>query len=218
LKRLAFDRSWLMIRVPVALAASLIAAQLPGATPAPDSAFNVELVVFRYNGLVASPEIWDTGPAAAAAPGTSTAGGAAAPVNPSAESVRPLSPGQFQLAGTENALRRNSSYELIAHFGFRVVPGDLDAGTPVNIEPLVDAATGLTGTVTLERGRYLHLALDLNYTTANPPAKLLAPGAPPGPLTFHLHQDRRMKSFERDYFDHPAFGVVAIVTPVGGGD
>jgi hypothetical protein len=218
LTRLAPVRAWLMIRIPLALATGLAAAQLPAATPAPDSAFNVELVVFRYNGLVASPEIWDSGPATAAATEVAPTASAAASASPAAESVRPLLPSQFQLAGTENALRRNPSYEPIAHFGFRVVPGERDAGTPVHVEPLVDAASGLTGTVTLERGRYLHLALDLNYTTANPPAKLLAPGGPPGPLTFHMHQDRRMKSFERDYFDHPAFGVIAIVTPVGGSD
>jgi hypothetical protein len=37
-----------------------------------------------------------------------------------------------------------------------------------------------------------------------------------------MHQDRRMRPFERHYFDHPAFGVVAIITPVitnsGAGD
>jgi hypothetical protein len=203
----------------LALAACLAAANLHGATPAADSQFNVELVVFRYNGTIASPERWDTATVQAdSLTGTTGTNSAAPAVNPAADVIRPLNPAQFQLAGTESALRRNSSYELLAHFGVRVLPGELDAGTAVHIEPLVDAASGLTGTVTLERGRFLHLALDVNYTTANPPAKLLAPGAQPGPLTFRLHQDRRMKPFERHYFDHPAFGVVAIVTPVGGGD
>jgi hypothetical protein len=191
------------------LIAALSVAGPSPAAPATDS-FNVELVVFRYEGAVASEENWDVAVPANAAP---SADAGAAP-----DAIRPLSPAQFQLTGTESALRRNPNYEPIAHFGFRVTPGDRDTGTPVHIESLVDAASGLTGTVTLERGRFLHLALDLAYTTSTPPARLLAPNAAPGPVTFWIHQDRRMKPFERHYFDHPAFGVVAIVTPVGGSD
>jgi hypothetical protein len=88
----------------------------------------------------------------------------------------------------------------------------------VRVEPLVEGTSGLTGTVTLERGRFLHLALELGYTTANPPAALLPSGTAPAPVTFRIRQDRRMRPFERHYFDHPAFGVVAIVTPVAGAD
>jgi hypothetical protein len=198
------------------LAAVVAALSISGrssAAPAAD-AFNVELVVFRYEGTVSSPENWDVAAPTDAAPAT--------PATPDASSapdiIRPLNPAQFQLTGTESALRRNPSYEPIAHFGFRVTPGERDTGTPVRVESLVDPASGLTGTVTLERGRFLHLALDLAYTTSTPPARLLAPNAAPGSVTFWIHQDRRMKPFERHYFDHPAFGVVTIVTPVGGSD
>jgi hypothetical protein len=198
-----------------ALAAGLIVFGLAGAAPSPDT-FNVELIVFRYNGTQASPENWDVPDTAVAQnPDTVAPGGSA---SSPADNVRPLSSAQFQLAGTETALRRNSAYEPIAHFGYRVKTSEPDAGTPVRVEMLADAASGLSGTVSLQRGRFLHLALDLAYTTANPPAKLIADNATPGPLTFHLHQDRRMRPFERHYFDHPAFGVVAIITPVGGSD
>lgn len=182
----------------------------------------MELVVFRYNGTVVSPENWDTvmqpdvvDPDVAAPPADADAG---ANVSASADVVRPLSTAQYQLAGTESALRRNGSYEPIAHFGYRVTTAERDDGTPVRVQALLPAANGLAGTVTLQRGRFLHLGLDLTYTTQSPPAKLLAPNATPGSLTFHLHQNRRMRPFERHYFDHPAFGVVAIITPVGGSD
>jgi Peptidoglycan-binding protein, CsiV len=189
-----------------------------------DTTFNVELVVFRYNGTVASPENWNVAPSPLPSSVPSPSG--AAPPNQSftstPDTIRPLNPAQFQLSGTETTLRRNSIYVPLAHFGFRLVAGEREAGTAVRIEPMVDAASGLSGAVTLERGRFLHLALDLTYTTADPPAKLLAAGAQPGPLTFQMHQDRRMRLFERHYFDHPAFGVVAIITPVitnsGAGD
>jgi hypothetical protein len=68
---------------------------------------------------------------------------------------------------------------------------------------------GLTGTIYLERGSYLHLGVSLNYQTSNPPAGL---AATPGTV-FNLNESRRVKFFERNYYDHPAFGVIALVTP-----
>lgn len=205
-----------------------VAADASGATPAPDT-FNVELVVFRYNGTVASPENWDVGPpsgranadtnadANADTNGNTGADSTAAPaVLATPDAIHPLNPAQFQLAGTEAALRRNPGYEPLAHFGIRITVPERETGTVVPVESLVDPSSGISGSITLQRGRFLHLELDLAYATANPPAKLLPPNAPAGPMTFQMHQDRRMRPFERHYFDHPAFGVVAIITTVGG--
>ncbi|HZF15642.1 MAG TPA: CsiV family protein [Steroidobacteraceae bacterium] len=196
-----------------ALLCATLAGDVSGATPSPDT-FNVELVIFRYNGTVASPEFWDVAPQAAPvnADVPTTPADAAVP----ADSFRPLNPAQFQLAGTEAALRRNAGYEPLAHFGIRVTVPERDAGTAIAIDSLVDASSGISGSITLQRGRFLHLELDLLYTTADPLPKLLQPNLPAGPMTFRLHQDRRMRPFERHYFDHPAFGVVAIITTVGG--
>jgi hypothetical protein len=201
--------------------ASFLTSDAGSASPT-DNIFNVELVVFRYNGAVASPESWDvTPPPGTAALTAQPADSNQADASAQPDIIRPLNPAQFQLSGTEAALRRNASYLPLAHFGFRLVAGDREAGTPVHIETMVDAASGLTGTVTLERGRFLHLAVDLTYTTANPLPALLPPNTQPAPVAFQMHQDRRMRPFERHYFDHPAFGVVAIITPVtpaGGND
>jgi hypothetical protein len=70
----------------------------------------------------------------------------------------------------------------------------------------------LTGTVTLERGQFLHLGFTLNLTVANPPAGL---GAPPQ-TTCVLNDSHRVKFYERNYFDSPAFGVIALVVPAQG--
>jgi hypothetical protein len=70
----------------------------------------------------------------------------------------------------------------------------------------------LTGTVTLERGQFLHLGLALNLTIANPPAGLNAAA----PTTFVLNDIHRVKFYERNYFDAPAFGVIALVVPAQG--
>jgi hypothetical protein len=71
---------------------------------------------------------------------------------------------------------------------------------------------GLNGTVYLERGQYLHLGMALSYALSSPPAGL---GAGPG-TAFTLNENRRVKFYERNYYDHPAFGVIALVTPAQG--
>ena len=158
------------------------AATASGSAPSTADVFNVELVVFRYGGTLSSAENWDVTPLPGATTTTGTTGttGLAAQAAPAdagsqPDSIKALNPGQFQLAGTEAVLGRDADYLPLAHFGFRLVAGGRDAGTPVRIESMVDAASGLTGTVTLERGRFLHLAVDLTYTTSNPPPALLPP-------------------------------------------
>jgi hypothetical protein len=44
----------------------------------------------------------------------------------------------------------------------------------------------------------------------HPPAGL---DAPPG-TTFVMNETRRVRFYQRNYFDHPAFGVIALVLPV----
>ena len=68
---------------------------------------------------------------------------------------------------------------------------------------------GLSGTIYLESGTYLHLGMSLNYQTSNPPAGL---AAAPGTV-FMLNESRRVKCDKLNYYDHPAFGVIALVTP-----
>ena len=68
---------------------------------------------------------------------------------------------------------------------------------------------GLSGIVFLERGTYLHLGMSLTYQMSNPPAGL---AAAPG-TAFNLSESRRVKFDQLNYYDHPAFGVIALVTP-----
>jgi hypothetical protein len=52
----------------------------------------------------------------------------------------------------------------------------------------------------------------LSYSPADPPAGI---GAAPG-STFNLSESRRIRFYERNYYDHPGFGVIALVTPAQG--
>ena len=40
--------------------------------------------------------------------------------------------------------------------------------------------------------------------------------APRPGTAFTLNENRRVKFYERNYYDHPAFGVIALVTPAQG--
>ncbi len=53
----------------------------------------------------------------------------------------------------------------------------------------------------LERGQYLHLGMNLTLTGQGG--------------TWRMNELRRVKFNERQYFDHPAFGVIALVSPPG---
>ena len=52
----------------------------------------------------------------------------------------------------------------------------------------------------------------LTYAPDSPAAGI---GAGPG-TTFSLSETRRIRFYERNYYDHPGFGVIALVTPAQG--
>lgn len=76
----------------------------------------------------------------------------------------------------------------------------------------------VSGTLTLTRGRYLHMGLDLLYQRQpNSPQFFSFFGFGSGEATpelYRMTQSRRMRRGEVHYFDHPKFGVLAMVTAV----
>jgi len=189
-------------------AAALLSAQAaPGLAAAP--LYRVEIVVFRSTVALGSPENWaeessaagispaGTGPTAA----TSTAERSALDVLPSAD---------FALDGTAESLRRSGRYVVIAHAAWTQLASPWGRPLEIPIGSLGIDVPGLGGTIALERGEFLHLAVRLHYAASDPPPGL---GASPGTV-FVLDQVHRVRFNERNYFDHPAFGVIALVTPV----
>ena len=81
-------------------------------------------------------------------------------------------------------------------------------------------AARLDGVVTVSVNRYLHLDVDLLYDDAHEVAPRnnlfglfsLFKGPSP-PHQFRMQQRRRLRSGELHYFDHPRFGMIALVTP-----
>ncbi len=79
----------------------------------------------------------------------------------------------------------------------------------------------LDGTIKVVLSRYLHVTTDLIYRDDPAPLPAAAPGAdtavaaplPRQGITYRLQQERRMRSSEIHYIDHPRFGVVVLITP-----
>jgi hypothetical protein len=210
-----------IVRIALLIAAGLtcaIALSASAAEPArpTEPLYTVELVILRPVVPLGVAEDWAIETNHASAPSEAEEDAAATSTGGGRLAVRTLSTAQYRLAGVDATLARSRGYELIRHVGWTQAATPRGAGLAVELADMGPEGEPLRGTVALERGRYLHLRLDLAYTPAAPPRSLLAEGAGSGPVTFKLRQNRRVKAFERHYFDHPAFGVIAMVSPVGG--
>jgi len=173
--------------------------------PPPVPLYHVELVIFRAVSALGSPEDWS---AESGASVSDTDPGSAAAAEERGV-VRPLAPAGFQLDGVAERLRASGRYVPIAHAAWSQAASPWGRPVELPVQSVGIDAPGLTGTVSLQRGEFLHLELSLNYAMADPPPGL---GAAPGTV-FSLHDMHRVRFNERNYFDHPAFGVIALVTP-----
>ncbi len=181
-----------------------ISALLPGAqaqTTPNLRVYTVELIVFRNMSGAGGPEDWSAKPVARG-PDTPDA-----PVT--GKFVQSIPAAQFQLKDVAQKLSNTSNYQPIAHFAWQQTASSWGSRAGFTVAKLAGQVPGLTGTIYLESGTYLHLGMALNYQTSNIPAGL---AAAPGTV-FMLNESRRVKWDKLNYYDHPAFGVIALVTP-----
>lgn len=196
----------LIARLIASLAASagLLMAALAGAAAAPAPAptpgtqqatplYGVEMIVFRASS-VAAGEDWSALPPARGFGNSANRGG------PTPQVLRVLPASDYRLGGVEAALRSSGAWRPIAHAAW--IQTAANWGTHVGI-PLSDlgiAVPGLSGMVYLERAPiYLHLGFDVS----------LDAGA-----TYTIRDMRSVRYNDKQYFDHPAFGIIAVVTPI----
>jgi hypothetical protein len=174
-------------------------------------AYNIELVVFRSTAAQGGAENWSAENTASEdlVAGAETGSESTSQVGHFG-ALLPAS--QFQLSEIENRLRASGAYQPLAHVAWSQTASAWGTKAGFPLQKLGIDVPGLSGTVFLQRGQYLHLGMTLNYALPSPPAGL---GAAPG-TTFTMNQDRRVKFYERNYYDHPAFGVIALVTPAQG--
>lgn len=198
------------LRAPAAALLVALVAWLPAASQdsAQASIYNVEILVFRATQALGGAENWTAqGTREFGNDGETSAGSRG-----TGQFVSALPASQFQLTPLESKLRSTGLYVPVAHAAWSQTASAWGTRAGFPVEELGIDVPGLTGTVFLERGQYLHLGMALAYAPASPPAGI---GAAPG-TTFTLSESRRIRFYERNYFDHPAFGVIALVTPARG--
>ena len=188
-----------------ALACALPAVSQEAASPA----YNIEVVVFRATSAQGIAENWS------AEAGTSNivAGEEASSGSSQVGRFVGMIPSSsYQLTDIESKLRSSGAYVPVAHVAWSQTASAWGTRAGFTLQKLGVDAPGLAGTVFLERGMYLHLGMTLTYADPSPPQGL---GAASG-TTFIMNQSRRIRFYERNYFDHPAFGVIALVSPAQG--
>lgn len=189
------------------------AARASAARPVP--VYRVELVVFRANAALGSPEDWAAESGAGLAtstdadPDASGSSPAAGADSAPGSGVRLLPASEFQLDDVAARLRASGRYVPVAHIAWAQTASPWAKPIRIPVQSVGLDVQGITGSVALERGQFLHLALDLRYAMDDPPPGLDAPAG----TVFVLDDSHRVRLRERNYFDHPAFGVIALVTP-----
>ena len=132
-------------------------------------------------------------------------------------------------------LQQLEAYQPIMHAAWTQTTPPKETAPAVHLRALGQPPPGLDGSVTLYRGRYLHLVVDLALEASGPDARqnmmstdrLVTYGdrptresdgrdvfdpIPVQPVRYRILEDRIMKTGDLRYFDHPRFGVVARIT------
>lgn len=111
------------------------------------------------------------------------------------DDVVPVTVPSRKLGGSATRLNRNG-LRVIGQASWQQDPTAWNSRRGVSTASL--GIPGVTGKVFFERGQYLHLGIDLVVED--------------GGRRYRLNEVRRVKTDEINYFDHPAVGVLAIVT------
>ena len=208
----------------LALAAVFTAAfALPAS--ASDRWFTVEIIVFddlQVEGLHA--EIWPADPGEPSLQGAiELAHSPAGESGGTPHAFRLVNRSELSLAAVWNRLKGSSRYRPFLHAGWRLPGVPRSAARPAHVgahlgngradAAKVDGAErpAVYGTVTVSLGRFLELAVDLLY---NRPSSDETASLGAAPTRFRLVSERRMRSGELHYIDHPLFGVLIRIAPL----
>ena len=122
----------------------------------------------------------------------------------------------FLLGSEDGRLQRSNVYRVVFHRAWIQPVPDRDQLRPmlIQIRERPDAAPRIEGILGITRGRYLHLDTRLWYAVDTTPTASADPATAGGPAYMELREQRRMRSGELHYLDHPKLGVLARVDPI----
>jgi hypothetical protein len=173
----------------LAQAAAPAPAPVQGASPL----YGVEIIIFRASSPGAD-EDW-TAPVGGRGFGTAANRGGAVP-----GIVKLLGPGDYHMTALENSLKSSGAWRPIAHAAWIQTAANWGTHTGFALSDLGIEVPGLSGSVYVERAPiYIHLGFDVQYQ---------------GAATYTIREMRSVKYNDKQYFDHPAFGIIALVSPI----
>ncbi len=192
----------LISSLTLALLASPAWPQAAAPPAAGQTVYNVELIVFAATSGPAQREDWTAGGARLARGGDAgeTSGGAQV-----GRFVGALPAAQYQMNDLQARLASSGAWKPVAHAAWSQSASSWGSRAGFSLQQLGVRVPGLSGTVFLERGTFLHLGMSIKYAAGD------------GRAAYDLTEIRRVKFYDKNYYDHPAFGVIALVTPAAGG-
>jgi len=131
-----------------------------------------------------------------------------------ARSYRPEPNNTYLLAGEDGRLQRSGVYRVLLHRAWIQPVPDRDRLQPMLIQIAESDGRRIDGYLGITRGRYLHMDTRLWYESPAVALPTEPKGADSNPGYMEMREQRRMRSGELHYLDHPKFGVLARVDPV----
>jgi hypothetical protein len=124
---------------------------------------------------------------------------------------------EYALDDAEGVIDRLGAYRPLGHAGW--VQEGLDESDAVPLDIAYLGIANPRGSLKLYLGRFLHMAVDLEYDVelgiSGPSGFSTGLGAIERTRTYRLKSERNaFRSGELHYIDHPLFGMLMLVTPV----
>jgi hypothetical protein len=179
----------------LALAASPVAAPAATSVAQQNSAplYGVEIIVFRSSS-VSGGEDWEAVPPGRGFGSNAARGGAVPQV------LRVLAASDYRLSTIEATLRASGAWRPIAHAAWIQTAANWGTHTGIALADVGINVPELGGMIYLERAPiYLHLGFDVHLSAGG---------------TYTIKEMRTVRYNDKQYFDHPAFGIIALVTPI----
>ncbi|BAU48583.1 hypothetical protein SVA_2031 [Sulfurifustis variabilis] len=132
------------------------------------------------------------------------------PVDTADAVVAGETPVASELSNAATAIRSDPRFRVLLHKRWTQPAEARSASKPVLL------STGdreLDGTLRFYIARFLHLEMNLTFQ----PLALVQTAFPAESQAFQINEQRRIKTQELHYFDHPKFGAIVRVVPTGKG-
>jgi hypothetical protein len=131
----------------------------------------------------------------------------------------PIGKESMTLGKIYERLETLDAYEPIMHLGWIQTGKGATTAMPYRLKGKPRQGDTVTGTITLYKERYLHLALELSLdeNRTDPEfytREIIADMRTTGRMIHKLQESRRVREPSSHYFDHPLFGVIARIEKV----